>query len=509
MAVKENPNRLKVQGSLEVSPAPSHEVRQQVDAIVRSAMFRNAPALQRLLQYVTLKTIEGKHVDLKEYTIGVEAFDRGQDYDPKIDTVVRVEMHRLRQKLKDYYESEGAEDPIVIEIPRGHYVPTFKICNGSNGKSNGTSILSEPVPQAEGSPDQQPETAEPGEKAIGAHRKSFFPRLAIIVLASSLLFLLGVVAGHHWTAHAVGNPGAASLMSGNSGANANNMVHNFWTSFLGKDNRPIIVYANAVFLIDESEDMFRFRHGASDNRGAPVDPHLAQEFASNSRLIGRAGPLFYEYGYSGIGDVQSVYRFTRLFTNMGYGVIAERCRLLTIDDLREHNVVLLGSSFQNDAVAQLPHEGDFIYKATPDPVHSLWGGVIINLHPRPGEAAVYRTVRDPATKVVKTDYGLVTIEPGITPNHYIATVGALDTSGVMGATQYLTSESGLSELMKRLQAAGEKVEQDRPPYFQALLKVDVENGLDVFQVRLVTVHPIPLGKTAGTAVTEHRASKPN
>jgi hypothetical protein len=488
-------------------PLPQ-QLHEEVERIIHSRLFRNAPALQRLLRYLALKTINGEGDQLKEYTIGVEAFDRGEGYDPKIDTVVRVEMHRLRQRLKEYYGSDGGEDPIFVEIPRGHYVPTFKNGLSPDGESNGSSGSSKPLLFAEDEPQPASEESVPKGGNEVARRNLFSLRRAAIFGAPLLLFISGIVLGTRWTRFENANLRKGSFVTSSAAAKSNDLVHEFWTAFLGKDNRPIVGYADAVFLVDESDDLFRFRHGASDNRGAPVDPHLARQFASNSSIIAEAGPLFYNNGYSGIGDVQSVYRFTKLFTQMGYrGVVAERCRLVTIDNLQEHNVILLGSSFENDAVAQLPREGDFAYKESPDRVHALWNGSIIDRHPRPGEATSYKVERDPVTRVVKADYGLVTVEPGITPGHYIAIVGALDTSGVMGATQFITSESGLSELVNHLQTLGENTDLKKPPYFQALLKVDVENGLDVFRVHLITVHPINAAKTAATASPDHPTSK--
>src|SRR6267378_995871 len=107
--------------------ASPEQVREQLERILRSVSFRNAPALQRLLQYVTSKSAEGQVTHLKEYTIGIDVFGRGDGYDPKIDPVVRVEIHRIRQKLKEYYQNEGANDPIFVEIPTGHYVPSIGI----------------------------------------------------------------------------------------------------------------------------------------------------------------------------------------------------------------------------------------------------------------------------------------------------------------------------------------------------------------------------------------------
>jgi hypothetical protein len=269
-----------------------------------------------------------------------------------------------------------------------------------------------------------------------------------------------------------------------------NAVHDFWTAFLGKDRAPVIGYANAVFLIDRTNDLFRFRRGASDNRGSPVDAHLARQFASNPSLVAKAGPLFYEYSYTGTGDLEAVWRFTRLFSRMGYETTLRRSRLVTIHDLQEHSVILVGSSFQNDAVAQLPSTvQDFVYEL-PKIDDELWNGRIVNRHPLPGEAPFYKTERDKVTQTVREDYALITVQPGIVPGRYIAVVGGLDTSGSSGATEFLSSASGVAELTSRLASLGEKKVDGQPPFFQALIKVDLENGLDVLGFHLVTVHTI-------------------
>lgn len=69
---------------------------------------------------------------LKETTIGVAVFGRTPDYDPKVDTIVRSQAWRLRSKLKKYYDSEGVDESVIIELPIGHYVPTFRLREPSN-----------------------------------------------------------------------------------------------------------------------------------------------------------------------------------------------------------------------------------------------------------------------------------------------------------------------------------------------------------------------------------------
>jgi len=81
--------------------------------------------LLQLLEFVVESYLRGDASHLKETTIGVEVFGRTPDYDPKVDTIVRSQAWRLRAKLRKYYSSEGANDPLLIEIPTGQYAPSF------------------------------------------------------------------------------------------------------------------------------------------------------------------------------------------------------------------------------------------------------------------------------------------------------------------------------------------------------------------------------------------------
>jgi hypothetical protein len=103
------------------------EVWGAVDRIRKSRAMSGCQRLEQLLNFVVDSTLKGESMHLKETTIGVAVFGRTPDYDPKVDTIVRSQAWRLRSKLKKYYASEGANDPIIIDIPTGHYVPVFHL----------------------------------------------------------------------------------------------------------------------------------------------------------------------------------------------------------------------------------------------------------------------------------------------------------------------------------------------------------------------------------------------
>ncbi len=103
---------------------PAARVQEELQRILASPTFLNARRPSQFLRFIVDETLAGEE-RLKEYLIGIEVFDRPQDYDPKDDPVVRVEAGRLRKKLAEYYAGPGANDTLIIELPKGGYVPVF------------------------------------------------------------------------------------------------------------------------------------------------------------------------------------------------------------------------------------------------------------------------------------------------------------------------------------------------------------------------------------------------
>jgi len=102
----------------------SDAVRAEVERIAQSLLFRNSARRVQVLQYTVEKALAGEK-SLKEYTLGVDVFRKSESYDPRIEPLVRVEFGRIRQKLKEYYATEGLNDPIRLEYNRRGYLPTF------------------------------------------------------------------------------------------------------------------------------------------------------------------------------------------------------------------------------------------------------------------------------------------------------------------------------------------------------------------------------------------------
>jgi len=100
--------------------------QEQVRRIVQSKTFRTSEVHRNLLNYLSEKSLSGEGDALKEYTVGLDVFGKPASYDPRQESVVRMHMARLRQKLTEYYRTEGSEDAVIVDLPKGAFKVTFE-----------------------------------------------------------------------------------------------------------------------------------------------------------------------------------------------------------------------------------------------------------------------------------------------------------------------------------------------------------------------------------------------
>jgi TolB-like protein/Tfp pilus assembly protein PilF len=114
------------QASLRASGPSSDAIRSELEKTLSSKIFVSSPQLCRFLRFLVEQEIAGHGEELKEYVLAIEVFRKDHSFDPRVDTVVRTEARRLRQKLLEYYQSEGQDDPVEIILPKGSYRAVFQ-----------------------------------------------------------------------------------------------------------------------------------------------------------------------------------------------------------------------------------------------------------------------------------------------------------------------------------------------------------------------------------------------
>src|ERR1700691_753026 len=107
------------------SLAQSQAERAEVEAVLQSGIFHRAPNEESFFRYVCDRYFEGEADKVKEYNIAVEALGRPGAFNQKKDSIVRVEAHRLRKRLSEYYSAQGLDHAVHITLPAGQYVPKF------------------------------------------------------------------------------------------------------------------------------------------------------------------------------------------------------------------------------------------------------------------------------------------------------------------------------------------------------------------------------------------------
>ena len=415
--------------------------------------------LRKLLEFVASGRSHDDGAEATEYTVATEAFGRVGTFDPSGDTTVRTAYYRLRLKLGQYYESEGKDDDVVIGIPKGHYSLEF--------------TRREPGVPASRLGERAFEEAPAPEPRPNRTRRLMLAALALAV------FVTGVAVGWEWHKSQSLSPGDAVR---------DDVLTSFWRSFAGADRAVLVTFANAEMLHTESGDLLKFEGGAVDARGAKVEQSVARGAVGSPELLGKHS-LFYEDGYSGTGEVHAMYHLTRLLSTTGIEMQIKRSRMIGSEDLKNHNVVLLGGGRENLAVDDYRLKQGYVFDA---PRHIMWSNSIRDTKGMlPGGRASYTVERDPKSGVMKTDYAIFSVIPSLTPNRKIMILAGLTTSGTQGAAEFATMDGRhIAALLAQMAATTQKHLTTLPPYFESILEVQVVRGLDPVWVQCVAARPI-------------------
>lgn len=196
------------------TPVSNHQERDELEDVLGSGIFAKAPRQAELLKYICDEYFRGRADQIKEYTLATEGLGRTADFDQSRDAIVRVELHRLRKKLKEYYEGEGAGHSLRIVIDPGQYVPRFV----PRGKTDSLAPdASSEAPHArEGRelefPQPIPHGVTAGAKPVGVRAwRLALGSLVLALLVGAILLRLGA----HLRAWVRGSPAAGpSAMTG-------------------------------------------------------------------------------------------------------------------------------------------------------------------------------------------------------------------------------------------------------------------------------------------------------
>ena len=402
----------------------------QVEKLAGSHILHGSEALCKLLRYLAHHALEHPGTPLKEYQIATEEFGRAQDFDPTVDSVVRVQAGRLRSKLAEYYAGEGSDDPVRIELPKGNYTLVFHKRNGTV-----TSV---------GQPD--PARQEHPHPAEGTVPRSWFTAAVIlfVLLCVPLLALFFT------------RKGAPSALAGSNTATPA-AFQTFWKPFLNGPEEPWVVFSNAAF-VGRPETGMRYFDSARDLKTAIWDH------------------------YTGVGEVFAVHNLDQVFGQLHRNLRVKRGSLFSLDDAQNTDLIFVGSPSENLTLLEIPGTQEFVFRRVQEGPRK--GDLsIVNIHPQPGEQKAY--LATPNNSSLVEDYAVVALIPGLNPPRSEMIIAGTTTFGTQGGVEYICRERSVQELLLRLSVS--ETGEIKP--FEALLHVKIAKGVPV-ETELVSLRKV-------------------
>src|SRR5947209_2359140 len=263
---------------------------QQIEKLTKSHSLHSSESLCKLLRYLAEHSLDHPGVAIKEYQIATEVLGRPAGFDPQSDSTVRVQAGRLRVKLAEYYAHEGADDLILVEIPKGSYALTFHY---RPGKSGVQSLV--------------PFAVETPVKKDNALAVRHWAVAAIVVLSVLLAASLSTTAYLLWQRKAVwaaSQPVPAAYKI-------------FWNRFL-IGPQPWVIFSNGSF-VGRPETGMRYFNPSSDT------------------------PSFILDHYTGVGEVLAIHQLDRVFSLLNRPIRVKRGALFSLDDAQNNDLIFVAS----------------------------------------------------------------------------------------------------------------------------------------------------------------------
>jgi hypothetical protein len=410
------------------------QIQAQLAKILASRHFRQARSLEKFLNFVTARTLAGELDHLKELTIGIEVFQRAVDFDPRIDNVVRVQAANLRKKLTEYYQEEGAQDEVLIDLPKGHYLPTFSL------RERAVSI----------------------EPATPLNSRAWLKVAGLIALG--LVLGAGVVLGYtRWPAPPpTPSPGAAP---------PDPVFLPIWEKFSSSETENLLAYGTPQFfagaglycrdvLLNSPQDL------RSDSGSRMRKIQESMRISLNPTEI-----------YTGVGEAHGIGTLSRFFARNNLRLNISRSRIVGWQNLRNTNLIFLSSVRFHTLLDELGYPTDFAVRRDDTSAR------IINLKPATGELPSYGP---------NGDYAIITLWPGKSESLRILQLSGVTTWATLAAAEYVTDPESMRILKGQLdECRKRKGLSQHSPYFQILIKTEVKDNFPI-SINYVTHHDLDI-----------------
>ena len=380
--------------------------RAQVERILQSRVFRSSEVIRHLFEYLTEKSLLGETDTLKEYTIALDALGKPESFDPRHESVVRMHLVRLRQKLTEYYNTEGADDPVVVDIPKGGFRVRFETRN--------VSFTPPPAPV-------EPVAETP--KPRWARREVIFATALGLTLAVTLALAAGFI--------------HAKQTDTESTAEWTPALRELWNPLLSPNRRLVVCVATPLFV---KLPGFGFLREPSVNDWDDVQGSKRLNTMEDALRAGISEP---SYGYTEVGTATAAFMLGQFLAPRKQAVRVTRANVLSWGEIAESNVIFLGSAAGVHQTDDLPVGVSLQLEPTG----------IRNTRPQKGEAAFFAD--RPAQNGAEggESYALISRLPAMNGPGAILMLAGNETASVVSGVQAFTNPDVAQMLASHLKSA--------------------------------------------------------
>jgi hypothetical protein len=390
---------------------------QLAQRIVASRSFAKSVLLSRFLLYVCEREITGKTAEISEHQIGVHVFGRRPGYHPGEDNIVRNYARQLRNRLDQYFLEEGREEQLRLSIPRGKYVPVY---SRNHFQEHPLLVVTERETDSGGVLETVTPATVPALSSVQpARHRWLVPGLGALLLLACLA--IAWVVGHR------------------APADSADPLHPLWSRLFDKSHQTLIVPSDAGIVMIQNLTGHLVPLSEYINRDylSLKSPYKVDE--QNMRDLDAQR-------YTNITDLNAVMRFSRL-PEANAGQFAVRySRELHMQDLKDANVILLGSSFSNPWADLFEKTLNFEFEYEPRPNASH----ILNRHPQAGELPVYE---NDANGPSHRTYAVIGLVPNLNNTGWVLLAEGLTMAGTQAAVDTLFNRSMMGPLLDQFKNA--------------------------------------------------------
>lgn len=436
-----------------------------LERVVASPQLKRAARLREFLLYVGQRSLKDGFGQVHEQEIGSKVFGRAANYDTSLDNIVRVNASELRKRIEDYFETDGASETLVLEIPRGSYKPVFRerpvdlaltsqaqpaaIPETISGADPGTisANLSASVAAVAPASSSQPQTKRAAAVAPSAQR-------GLLIVASLLVVALAAVCYFLWTQ----NNSLRQSINVNTWQSTP-AVASFWSGILGARPNTDIILADTSFAL--IEDITK--------RSIPLNDYLTRNYVSKiqSPSLSRDRRLDLDMimrrNNGSLGDFRAAQRILTLDPAVkNFHLYSARDYTPAL--INQDNIILIGARKSNPWVDLFSPGMNFIADYDIDRAVDL----IRNRAPAAGEQATFAPPPAPSSG----GYCVVAYLPNSQQPGKVIIIAGTDSAATEGGGVFLSSERQLSAFQRMLHVT-------TLPYFELVLKTSNLNGTPI------------------------------